>query len=187
MARRGTLRVAVTCGRQVRVDNGIEISALGTCEEFADGAAFSPTLHGMLASGSTVMIPWGFGKWTGARGRQVREAAEQSAGRFFIGDSAARLGSWRTPRLIRDAASLGTRVIAGTDPMPLPGDHRRVGSFGVLAPQAPDESAPWRSLRRWLDAGAAPAIFGRPLGLVPFVRNQVGMNTRSQLQRFATR
>jgi hypothetical protein len=187
VARRGAHAVAVICGRQVRADDGLEVAALGTCRSFADGRPFEASLAEVLGSGAIAAIPWGFGKWSGIRGRKVASIMTQhEKGRVFLGDSGGRVGLGGEPALIRRARKVGIPVLAGTDPFPFAGDHRRVGSFGFLANVEPDPRGPWRALRAWLlDVRASPVLYGRPSGPLRFVINQLGVQLYNRLPRSA--
>jgi hypothetical protein len=187
VARRAAQAIAVTCGRQVRADDGLEVAALGTCQSFADGRSFEESLAAVLGSGAIAAIPWGFGKWSGIRGRKVASImTQQQQGRVFLGDSGGRAGLAGEPALIRRARTGGFTVLAGTDPFPFAGDHRRVGSFGFLAEIEPDPRGPWRALRAWLlRVPASPVLYGRPSGLLRFVINQLGVQLYNRLPRSA--
>jgi hypothetical protein len=183
VARRGAQAIAVTCGRQVRADDGLEVAALGTCQSFADGRTFEESLAAVLNSGAIAAIPWGFGKWSGSRGQKVAGIMTQhESGRVFLGDSGGRAGLAGEPALIRRARKDGFPVLAGTDPFPFAGDHRRVGSFGFLAEIEPDPRGPWRALRAWLiGERASPVLYGRPSGALRFVINQLGVQLYNRL------
>jgi hypothetical protein len=177
--------LAMICGRQVRADDGLEVAALGTLQTFADGRPFAATLAAVVDSGAITAIPWGFGKWLGARGRSVEaELARQGDGRVVLADSGGRAWPFAEPALIRRARARGVPVIAGTDPFPFAGDRRRVGSFGFLAEVEPDPGRPLRSLRAWL-AGlqSSPVLYGRPSGPFRFLLNQVGVQVHNRMRK----
>jgi hypothetical protein len=177
-------QLALVCGRQVRVRGGIEISGLGTTAKFADGAGLADTIEAVRASGALMMMPWGFGKWTGARGRDARDAMLAHRDSLFVGDSGCRLSLARTPPLVTLARAEGMGVIAGTDPFPFLGDHRRVGSFGFLLDSVPPVEAPWRHVRARLESGQRqPPIYGRPTGLGRFLTNQLGVHLANRMRK----
>jgi hypothetical protein len=175
-ARRGELCLAIVCGRQIRANDGLEVAALGTCRSFPDGRPFAESLDEVRAAGVLAAIPWGFGKWAGARGRRVQRVVDGASRRAFLGDSGSRTWLLGEPTLIRRGRTAGALVLAGSDPFPFASDHRRVGAFGFLADFEPNLSGPWRSLRTWL-AGLreSPLLYGRPSGPVRFLINQLGV------------
>lgn len=177
-AQRGPVRLALVCGRQIRAEDGLEVAALGTCRNFADGRSFADSVAEVLAADVVTAIPWGFGKWTGARGRRVSQCLQRDAERrVFLGDSGSRTWLLGEPALIRSGRQAGTRVLAGSDPFPFGSDHRRVGAFGFLADLAPDLARPWASLRRWLEGlRQSPSLYGRPSSPVRFAINQIGVH-----------
>ena len=177
VARRGDTKIAIVCGRQVRAEGGLEVVGLGTCQEFSDGASVAETVAAVHASGALAVLPWGFGKWLGNRGRVVRDTLHSVGPRAVsVGDNGSRLAALGAPALIRESELEGFRVLPGTDPFPFANDYRRVGGFGFLAGVTIDESAPWTSLRAWL-AGLtqSPASFGEASGPVRFLINQIGI------------
>ncbi|MEX2150333.1 MAG: hypothetical protein WD793_08950 [Steroidobacteraceae bacterium] len=187
IARRGTESIAVVCGRQLRTAEGLEVLALGTRERFPDGLPLADAIASVQDSGAISVLPWGFGKWLGARGRQIENAFSSGAPeRLFAGDNGGRIGSLPMPRLIRRAAARGFHVLPGSDPFPFAGDHRRVGAFGFLARTELPESAPWRALRRWLlGSTGSPLPYGRGCNPLRFALNQVGIQLHRRWQRGA--
>ena len=177
IARREKEAIAIICGRQVRAADGLEVLALGTCEQFPEGLPFSQAVETVRQSGALAAIPWGFGKWTGARAQRVRAMlASTDPADLFLGDNGGRVESMGAPSIIEDAERRGFRVLPGTDPFPFSTDQRRVGGFGLLADVQPTEEAPWGTLRAWL-AGldASPERYGRAIGPVRFALNQLGI------------
>ncbi len=176
LARRGGMCLAIVCGRQIRADDGLEVAALGTCRAFPDGRPFAESLDAVLSAGVLAAIPWGFGKWTGTRGRRVARVVDGAAAHAFLGDSGSRTWLLGEPALIRRGRTAGALVLAGSDPFPFGSDHRRVGAFGFLADMEPDLTMPWRSLRTWLSGlRDSPRLYGRPSGPVRFLINQLGV------------
>jgi len=185
LARKNGVVIAIVCGRQVRSRNGLEVLALGTCRNFPDGREIEQALADVRGSGAMPVIPWGFGKWLGARGTRVRtvlDANGESA--VSVGDNGGRLAVWGVPALVRDSARRGFRVVPGTDPFPFGDDYRRVGAFGFLTEVDVDPSTPWRSLRAWLESSPrSPQSFGAACGPVRFFVNQVGMQFYNRFLR----
>lgn len=180
-------RIAIVCGRQVRACHGLEVLALGTCLEFPDGLSLQETLDGVCEVGVLAVLPWGFGKWLGGRGRLIHETLQTyGARRVSVGDNGSRLAGWASPPLIEAARRDGFRVLPGTDPFPFARDYARVGRFGFFAATHIDARAPWGSLRAWLESlQASPQYFGRPTGVARFVFNQIGIQLYNRFLRKA--
>lgn len=185
VARTGDEGIAIVCGRQVRALDGLEVLALGTRQEFPDGLEFPAALDAVRASGALPVIPWGFGKWLGERGRRVASALDTQGPRaLFLGDNGGRLAAAGLPPLLYSAGQRGFRILPGTDPFPFAQGYRRVGQFGFLAGIEPSMTHPWRDLRRWLlGLEESPPAFGSAMGLTEFIFNQVGIQLYSRLRR----
>ncbi len=193
IARKGKASLAIVCGRQVRAANGLEVLALGTREVFADGLPFAEAIEAVRRSGALTVIPWGFGKWSGERGKLVERTLESLGPQVvFVGDNGNRLELQGQPAMVRASGQRGFRVLPGTDPFPFARNHRRVGGLGFLAELDPAESAPWRALRAWLlrAAGIAETVRtrqrpdtvrlqpGRHPDLLPVHQQKDGMKVR---------
>jgi hypothetical protein len=187
LARKGATTLAIVCGRQVKSRNGLEVLALGTCREFADGREIEDAIAAVHDAGALAVVPWGFGKWLGERGRRVRTVLDSAGSAVLaVGDNGGRLAAWGVPALIRESETRGFRVVPGTDPFPFGRDYRRVGAFGFVAELELDDAAPWRSLRGWLESsGRSPQRFGAACGPVRFLVNQVGMQLYNRFLRKA--
>ncbi len=177
VVRRDWDRLFLIAGRQIVTREGIEVLALATAAELADGLPLAGVLEWANAAGALAVLPWGFGKWWGARGTAVRQALGRHAGEpLYLGDSGGRPRGLPAPRLLREAAGRGIRVLPGSDPLPLPGEERRVGSYGFVLRGAFDEHRPAASLRRLVPAAAGqPPSYGRRTGLLGFAAAQVGL------------
>ena len=177
--------IVVVSGRQIRCERGLEVAALGTTEEFSEGRPLAETILAVTESGALAVLPWGFGKWMGGRGKLVRRMIEHHApSDFAVGDNGGRLGWLGQPALVRAAAQRGFRVVPGTDPFPFGNDFRRVGAFGFFVDSVPAMNAPWSDLSRGIAAktGSLPR-YGKALDPARFMVNQVGM----QFYNFAKR
>lgn len=185
IARQGDVSIAIVCGRQVRAADGLEVLAIGTCDQFADGRPFPATLESVITSGALAVVPWGFGKWAGDRGRRVADGFRSAAAKgVFVGDNGSRLGLLGVPSLIRSLEQSGARVLPGTDPFPIAADYERVGRFGFLAEVEPVESSPWQRLRDWLVAQPrSPQLYGEACGPARFLRIQGGIQIHNRLLR----
>jgi hypothetical protein len=182
----GARSIAVICGRQIRCERGLEVAALGTTDDYADGLPFDETIGRVQASGAWAVIPWGFGKWTGSRGEQVRGAlARYSPRSLSVADNGGRLALLGSPQIVRAARASGYRVLSGSDPFPCGDDHRRVGAFGFFAGIVPGEETPWRDLSTWLASAEAPETYGSAVGMARFLVNQIGIQSYNRKQRKA--
>ncbi len=122
-------RLLLFAGRQIATRERLEVLALGRDIEVADGLPATETLNRVRDGGACPCLAWAAGKWWGARGRIVKSLLSCRTGNLTVGDSALRPQLWREPALMRTAAKRGLPVLAGSDPLPFPGDERRAGQY----------------------------------------------------------
>lgn len=184
LAERGSCTLSIVSGRQMRTAENLEILALGTARNYPDGLSLAESVEAVHDSGALAVLPWGFGKWTGERLvllNQMLEWVQPEA--IFLGDNGGRLGIIDAPPVLTSAACRGFRVLPGSDPLPLPREYTRVGSFGFIAELELSKRDPWRVLRDWITArSASPMPYGRPLGVGRFLVNQLGIQVYHRLR-----
>jgi len=145
-------------GRQVVTAERLEVLALGADADVPDGRPAAETLERIAASAAVPVLPWGLGKWLGARGRIVAGLlAACDPSRVAAGDTSLRPLGWPEPLALRRARARGFRVLAGSDPLPPAGEAGRVASYAAGWEDEADLERP---------AGALAALLRRP-GLEP--------------------
>ena len=93
-----------------------------------------------------------------------------------LGDNAGRLELAGRPRLFQEAEARGIPVLPGSDPLPLPAQGDRAGSYGFLLPEGFDERRPAESLRQTLRAlDRPPRTYGRRRDLAAFCQEQLAL------------
>lgn len=187
LARRGGDRLFLVAGRQIATREGLEVLALATGGELPDGLPLPDTLEWARERGALAVLPWGFGKWWFRRGKLMAELLRRlDPQAFFLGDSACRPALAPDPRPFREARTRRIHLLPGTDPLPLPAQVRRPGSYGFLAQGRFDERRPAESLRQMIAARRGqPRTFGRRTGLLGFARDQAAMQARKRGARGA--
>jgi hypothetical protein len=180
--RPGASSIVVVSGRQIICREGLELLALGTRATFADDRPLDEALAQVVAQGALAVLPWGVGKWQGARGRLIAGLLERRRNPpLFVGDNGGRLGLAPRPKLFERAERGRVPVLAGTDPLSLPGQLAKVGGYGFVAEVTLDNEAPFAALRRYLEGlEASPKTFGRLETLPGFVRSQVAMQVQKR-------
>lgn len=169
-------KLILVAGRQVATRDGLEVLALGSTDDFADGLPIAETLRSLRESGVLAAIPWGFGKWWLRRGRLIRRIMEEvDPSWFFLGDNGGRPRLGPRPVLFRIAANRGIRILPGTDPLPFPEQARRAGSYGFVLTGKIDTSRPWEQIRQQLTSEGEPVPYGAGEHVLPFFKNQVRM------------
>ena len=176
-------------GRQIATTSGVEVLSLGTRAVVPDGLTFEEAMERSCATDGLTVIPWGFGKWSLARGELVRkQLKKRPAGSIALGDNGGRLRFAPPPPLFALARELGFAVLPGTDPFPFASQVDRVGSFGFALPDWQDnDDAPVRELLRRLGGlHTTPPYFGRLTGLGRFAISQVHMQIHNRLRAART-
>ena len=176
----GALPLFLIAGRQIATAVRLELLALGTRAIFPDRAPLRDTLAAVAESGAVAVAPWGFGKWTGARGRLIAELLSDGLEvRLYAGDNGGRPRRSRRPRLFAVAERHGKLVLPGTDPLPFPGEVTKVGRYGFVADVHLDRRRPLAALRRWLERQEqSPRSYGELEGVWTFAQRQIGIQYR---------
>ena len=157
-------------GRQVVTRERLEVLALLTAVRPDDGVPLDATVSGIREGGGVPVIPWSIGKWWGERGRVLNAfLAAPREGPLYLGDSLIRAAGWPAPGPFRLAP-----VLAGTDPLPLPGEEALAGSYGIGG--AVESENVTEAVRELLTA-ASPAyrIGGRRLSALRVARRWLGL------------
>lgn len=172
-ARFGERRLLIVAGRQIVSAEKIEVLALGLAAQAADGRPLADLLIDLRDRSCLVVLPWGVGKWLGARGDMVREALMRNPG-VRLGDNAGRPAFWKAALLDR----AGGAVLAGVDPLPLPGAAERIGSFGSALELTLSPDRPAASLLAALRTARGLERFGRPENPIRFAADQIRLRFR---------
>ena len=178
--------IAITSGRQIVTAEGLEVHALGTRQHIADGPPIRDVLAEVARHGALAVLPWGVGKWSGARGRIIADliAGTKDPQAFCLADSGVRPGLMARPALLAEAEARGIRVLAGSDPLPLPSEAGKAGRFGFIAHHDFDADRPFTALRAWLDGlEGSPEVYGDLERPIAFLSAQIAMQIRKRLRR----
>ena len=170
----------IVSGRQIVTREGIEVLASGTTAKIADGMTLGETLRMCQAQACLTILPWAVGKWLGSRGALVADALDRQPVPVHGGDNGGRPWFWPRPAQWLNAERRGLAVLSGSDPLPLSGDERRVGSFGSWFAGTLPPGATGRDLLEKLQSLTASQVhpFGTLQGAVQFVRNQAGLRLK---------
>lgn len=167
----------LVAGRQIVTAERLEVLALGFEGFIPDGEPIRQVLERVRAAGALAVVPWGFGKWWGARGRVVSGLLrDHEALGFYLGDNSGRATILGRPAHFEEADRLGIPILPGTDPLPFPAEYGRAGGFGLVARTPIDPARPAAEAKRVLTgrrSGTTP--YGRLETPLRFVRNQIAM------------
>ena len=172
----GDATIIVIPGRQIVTAERLEVLALGCIDELPDGRPIREIVRAVADRDAIAVIPWGFGKWLGRRGRIVRDLIERKEVPFFLGDNGGRARIMSRPSLFGHAERLGTPVLGGSDPLPLAGQAERVGSYGFVLDAWRETSRPAPAISTRIQAlKQSPSPFGELSSAASMLRSQVGL------------
>lgn len=173
----------VVAGRQIQTKERLEVLACGCPAHFGEGDALADVLEEGLRRARLCIIPWGFGKWTGARGMLVRELLDSPwACRITLGDNSGRLRFGPTPRLLDLARLKEIPILPGSDPFPFVSHVKRIGGYGFILHGEIDPERPELDVVRLL-AGIQdqPPVYGSLQGPLAFLWNQGAIHIRNRI------
>lgn len=154
--------VFVIAGRQIVARERVEILAWGRDAEVPDGLSAAETVEAVRAAGATPALAWAPGKWMFARAAVVEALLRRfEPAALWLCDSSLRPPGWPEPAPMRRARGEGRPVLAGTDPLPFPGEERRQGQYAIRLEGAFDARQPAVSMLRLAAAGPAELIGAR--------------------------
>lgn len=156
----------VLAGRQIVTRERLEVLALGCDTAMADGQPIRDALARARDAGGIPVLAWAPGKWFFRRGKVVVGVLDaEPAGSLLIGDSSLRPTLWPEPDLMTYAHQKGFHVVAGSDPLPVPGEEAYVGTYGIACEGDFDEARPAASMKRlFLDPASEFMTRGRRCG-----------------------
>lgn len=180
-SREGVPEILLVPGRQVRSHERLEVLFLNSQETHADDRPLHDVIGTTQPTHVLVVLAWGVGKWLGRRGRIVDRVIRTRAsdGGLMLGDNGGRPVCWTEPSQFRTARQAGLKVLRGSDPLDLPGEEQRVGSFGALVEAVIPRSDPVATIVEALrDPGKPLQDFGHLQRNARFLRNQLGLRRR---------
>jgi len=150
-------------GRQIVTAERLELLCLGINAAIPDGLPAADAVLRIRETGGVAVLTWAVGKWLFRRKKVVNRLLEEFAPQeLLIGDSAMRPVFWPAPAAMQTALLQQRRIIAGSDPLPAPGEERVMGSYATLLEEADlNETHPFDSLAKAL---TAPQTGSRNLG-----------------------
>lgn len=172
--------LVVIAGRQLVTRENLEVIAIGTRRRFERGMATEALIQEIVHTDALPVLPWGFGKWMGARGRVVEQLLRNpELPQFFLGDSGNRPALWPRSSLFRLAEERGIEDLPGSDPLPFPSEVARPGSFGFAMEGSLSFERPTQDLKdKLFNKATAIRRFGTGETLIRFVGNQLAMQYR---------
>ncbi len=173
--------IVLIAGRQIVCREGLEVLGLGTRATFTDGLPIREALQRVAAEQALAVLPWGVGKWHGARGRLVADLIAARPVPLYVGDNGGRPALAPEPKLFAVAERAGIRVLPGSDPLPFAAQLAKVAGYGFIADVALDQANPFATLRGAIDRhDGRLRSFGRLETVTGFIRAQVAMQIQKR-------
>ncbi|MBX7138491.1 MAG: hypothetical protein K1X83_10965 [Oligoflexia bacterium] len=168
LATREGAQLCIIQGYQIATAERLEILGLGVCVRPADGITARAAIDQVRAQGGIAVLPWSPGKWLGKRSSVVRNLIIQhNKDELCIGATPFLPQRCSAGSLVTMARERGLTFLPGTDPFPLRGEERRLGSFGAAWTGEFDPNMPLSSLRRTVFSQSwTPNWFGQRFGML---------------------
>jgi hypothetical protein len=173
------MRVIMLQGFQIVTKENLEVLSLGTNKRLPDGNSIENTISDVLSLGGIPVLPWGFGKWYGNRGKKIDELIMKRIPNLFLGDNGGRTTLLPNPPQFKLAEANGLEILPGSDPLPFLQEAKRPMSYGFLTKIDFDEERPWESVQQsLLDESLNIEKFGDLTSPLAFIKTQLVMQVR---------
>lgn len=147
----------IIAGRQIVTCERLELLCFGADAHITDGLSFTEAQQAVRDAGGLPVLNWAPGKWLFKRKPIVEKIiAEATPGEFLLCDTTLRPRLWAEPILMRRGRRRGLGVLAGSDPLPLPGEELRIGSYGLCIDRTLRPGAELASLKELLHQPKPP-------------------------------
>ena len=153
----------IVAGRQIVSAERLEICSLCGDVAIEDGRPARDIVRAILDAGGLPALDWAPGKWLFGRGQLVRRlVAEFPPAQLVLVDTSLRFAGWPAPRLYAAARRQDRAVLAGSDPLPFPGEEDIAGAYHCTftLPPLADPARLVAPLKAVLATGAAGLSFG---------------------------
>jgi hypothetical protein len=168
--------IFVIAGRQIVTKEKLEVLALGLKEDIHEGKPAGEVIKQVIASHSLPVLPWGFGKWLGKRGKIILELVSSQKYSCYLGDNGNRPWFMGKSRVFAMGLDGGMFNLPGSDPLPFVSEVVKPGSFGCIMEGSLRNKQPFHDLYELITQASKPfAQFGKPESAAHFLRNQIAM------------
>lgn len=175
----------IIAGRQIETAEGLEVLALSTTSNFRSGIPIIDLIKEVKKDDAIPVIPWGFGKWLGKRGKILNNFMKtHKDSKIFFGDNSGRPSFLPFPHHFKVAKKNGIHILPGTDPLPFATEYDRVGSVGFLLEEKISKTYPAKSLKKILmQSKLRVQSYGDFENPFRFFRNQLKMQIKKQYSK----
>jgi len=127
----GEKHIHVVSSRQINSQEGLEVLIIGLIEDIPSGMPIAHYIE-EYADQYTVILPWGFGKWLGRRGKIIEGLlGVLNQKQVLLGDNGGRPRIWSAVPAFREARAAQIPIVPGSDPLPMANQLSRVATLGI--------------------------------------------------------
>lgn len=168
-------KVLLLAGHQVVTQENIEVLSIISDQFIDNGMTVLDTIHAIQAAKGIPVLPWGFGKWFGSRGKIIHQLIQaRETPPLLLGDNSNRPNFWINPVYLKQARKQAIKILPGTDPLPLVKEASRPGRFGFQIQGTLDLDTPGSSLKDiLLDSTIQIQPYGALENPLIFLQNQL--------------
>ena len=176
----GEENIVIVAGRQIITKENLEVLALATAADFSERLSLRKTVARVIDAGAIPVLPWGVGKWLGGRGSILNQFIKENRyPNVFLGDNGGRPCFWGMPSHFRLGQDHGFKILPGSDPLPLPSEYWRPGSFGSIIEGDVTLRSPAQHIKdRLKKLHKSPERYGDLEGPIRFLKHQLLMHLR---------
>ena len=170
-------KLFILAGRQIVTKEKLEVLALMTDATFPEGESIQQSMDLVQHAGGISVIPWGFGKWWGKRGKILTELLEEKSSLdFYLGDNSGRPSFLPYPHQFAQGTGNGLQILPGSDPLPFASEFWRPCSVGFTVTGWINDETPGIALKNILREKDKPLTPYMKMENFPrFCKNQVAM------------
>lgn len=177
-------QILLLAGYQIVTQENLEVLSIISTGCIENHLPLPETIRQIKDHGGLPVIPWGFGKWFGKRGKIVNHLIQSSdCTEILMGDNGNRPMFWINPIYLNQAKKQGIRILPGTDPLPIHTELSRPGSFGFYMQGVVEASTPGSCLKEMLlDAKVTLQPYGSLEKPLRFFKNQIQIRSPKKTQ-----
>jgi len=169
-------RIFIIAGKQINTLESLEVLALATTKQIPNGNPIRETISEILSVGGIPVLPWGFGKWFGKRGKIISQILNESkqSRNIFLGDNGGRPSFWRNPSHFKQAEKLRIQILPGSDPLAFSWEVNKPGCYGFCVNAHFDSNFPSKKIKKILfDPEAKLYSYGKLENPIRSIINQL--------------
>jgi hypothetical protein len=171
------LKLFIISSFQIVTKEKLEVLSIGTLNRKSDGLPIEEIIKNVLDDNAIPIIPWGFGKWYGKRGKIINKIMEQNIPNLFWGDNGGRSNLLPYPSQFRNP---NIKILPGSDPLPFIEEIKKPFSYGFKFHSEINDNMFWKDVYKLiLNPDFKVEKFGNLTRSYTFLKTQI----KVQLQK----